>query len=88
MLFLTPEMRASNKVDNAAIMDEAPTTKGTRTSARQRAKHHKLLLIEREKELARQQAGKPRTMVDSIYCAVQTFNLDCDELNMLFFLVK
>ncbi len=52
-------MRTSNNADKHVSKKENPMTKGTRTSARQREKLNKLLLMEREKELARQQAGKP-----------------------------
>ena len=52
-------MRSSTKSETNIANREAPTTtKGTRTSARQKEKHQKILLIEKEKELARQEAGK------------------------------
>lgn len=57
-LFLTPEMRMSKKVDESMTGEEAALMRGTRTSARQRERQKKILQIEKEKELARQQAGE------------------------------
>jgi hypothetical protein len=56
-------MRSSTKAETNIANREAPTTKGTRTSARQKEKHQKILLIEKEKELARQEAGKLLTSI-------------------------
>ena len=59
-LFQSPDMNTSKSMQEPTIKAETSGRKGTRTSARQRAKQERIDLIEREKEIARQQAGKQR----------------------------
>ena len=61
-------MKASKNAGESLIADQAAPLRGTRTSARQREKHKRMLQIEREKEIARQQAGKTKGY-QILYCA-------------------